>query len=94
VDIRASIGWSPFLKLKYPNLQFLAKIERCQCISTATCERTFLVQKHRNCMVITTLESVMWVAMEGPAKDFDSILMDAIVLLKNATKFWYLFINP
>lgn len=38
-------------------------------------------------MIITILESVMWVAMEGPAKDFDYILMDAIILWKNATKF-------
>jgi hypothetical protein len=44
-------------------------------------------------MITTTLESVMQVAMEGPAKDFDSILMDAIALWKNATKFWYLFTN-
>jgi hypothetical protein len=85
VGIRASIGWSPSLKLNYPNLLTLAKIERCQCISTATCERTFSVQncikqKHRNCMITITLESVMWVAMEGPTKDFDSILNDAIVL--------------
>jgi hypothetical protein len=44
-------------------------------------------------MITTTLESIKLVAMEGPAKDFDSILMDAIVLWKNATKFWYLFTN-
>jgi hypothetical protein len=44
-------------------------------------------------MITTTLESVMRVVMEGPTKDFDFILMDAIVLWKNATKFWYLVIN-
>jgi hypothetical protein len=44
-------------------------------------------------MITTILESIMQVAMEGLAKKFDSILMDAIVLLKNATKFWYLFTN-
>jgi hypothetical protein len=96
--MRASIGWSPSLKLKYPNLQTLAEIERCQCISIATCKKTFYVQNcikqnHRNCMITTTLESVMWVAIKEPAKDFDSILMDAIVFWKNATKFWYLFSN-
>jgi hypothetical protein len=85
VDIRASITWSPSLKLKYPNLLILAEIERCQCISIATCERTFFVLncikvKHQNCMITITLESVMRVAMDGPTKDFDSILMDAIVL--------------
>jgi hypothetical protein len=31
-------------------------------------------------MITNTLESVMWVAIEGPVKDLDSILMDAIVL--------------
>jgi hypothetical protein len=50
-------------------------------------------QKHRNCMIITILKSIMRVAMEGPAKDFESILMDAIVMKKNATKSWYLFTN-
>jgi hypothetical protein len=98
VGIRASIGWSPSLKLNYPNLLILAEIERCQCISISTCKKTFSVQncikqKHQNCMITTTLESVMQVAMEGPTKDFDSILMDAIVLWKATTKFWYLFIN-
>jgi hypothetical protein len=44
-------------------------------------------------MITTSLKSVMRVALEGPTKDFDSILMDAIVLWKNATKFWYLFTN-
>jgi hypothetical protein len=45
-------------------------------------------------MITTTSESDIQVAMEGSAKGFDSILMDAIFLLKNATKFWYLFTNP
>jgi hypothetical protein len=31
-------------------------------------------------MTTSTLESIMRVAMEGLAKDFDSILMDAIAL--------------
>jgi hypothetical protein len=53
-----------------------------------------IMQKHRNHMITHTLDSVMWVAMEGSAKDFESILMDAIVFWKNATKFWYLFTNP
>jgi hypothetical protein len=98
-DVWASISWSPSLKLKYPNLLTLAEIARCQCVSTATCERAFSVQncikqKHRNRMISSTLESIMRVAMEGPATDFEPILMDAIVLWKNATKFRYLFTNP
>jgi hypothetical protein len=43
-DVWASISWSPSLKLKYPNLLTLAEIARCQCVSTATCERAFSVQ--------------------------------------------------
>jgi hypothetical protein len=98
-DVWASITWSPSLRLKYPNLLILAEIARCQCVSTATCERAFSVQncikqKHRNRMISSTLESIMRVAMEGPAIDFEPILMDAIVLWKNATKFRYLFTNP
>ena len=33
-------------------------------------------------------------AIEGPILDFNSILMDAIVLWKNAIKFRILFTNP
>jgi hypothetical protein len=36
----------------------------------------------------------MCIAIEGPTLGFDDILMDAIVLWKNATKFKYLFTNP
>ena len=36
----------------------------------------------------------MRVSMEGPKKDFDAILLDAIVLWKNITKFRHLFTNP
>jgi hypothetical protein len=84
-DVWASITWSPYLKLKNPNLLILAEIARTQCDSIATCERVFYVQncikqKHRNRMSTSTLESVMRVAMEGPGKDFEFILMDAIVL--------------
>jgi hypothetical protein len=40
-DLWTSISWSPSLKLKFPNLLTLADIARCQCVSTATCERVF-----------------------------------------------------
>jgi Domain of unknown function (DUF4371)/hAT family C-terminal dimerisation region len=98
-DLWASIAWSASLKLKYPNLLTLAEIARCQCVSTATCERAFSVQngikqKFRNRMTTSNLDSVMRVAMEGSAKDFDLVLVDAITLWKNARKFRYLFTNP
>jgi hypothetical protein len=66
-DLWDSISWSLSLRLKYHNLLILAKIARCQRVSTATCERAFSVQnckqKHRNCMITSTLESVMRVAI-------------------------------
>jgi hypothetical protein len=40
------------------------------------------------------LDSIMLNAIEGPTSNFNSILMDAIVLWKNATKFRILFTNP
>jgi hypothetical protein len=57
-DLWTSISWSPSLKLKFPNLLTLADIARCQCVSTATCERAFSVQnnikqKNRNRMTTT-----------------------------------------
>ena len=36
----------------------------------------------------------MQVFVEDPEKDFDAILLDAIVLWKNSTKFRHLFTNP
>ena len=44
-------------------------------------------------MTILNLNSIMRVSMEGLEKDFDVILLDAIVLWKNTTKFRPLFTN-
>ena len=44
-ELWAFISWSPLLKLKYPNLLILSQIAECQCVSIATCERVFSVQK-------------------------------------------------
>ena len=98
-ELWASISWSLLLKLKYPNLLILSQIAKCQCVSTATCERAFSMQnsiklKNRNRMRTFHLDSIMRVSMEGPEKDFDAILLDAIVLWKNGTKFRHLFTNP
>jgi hypothetical protein len=38
-DAWTSISWSPSLKVKYSNLMILAEIAKCQCVSTATCEK-------------------------------------------------------
>ena len=50
--------------------------------------------KNWNRMTTFILDSIMQVSMEGPKKDFDAILLDAIVLWKNSTKFRHLFTNP
>ena len=90
------------MKLKFPNLLTLADIARCQCVSTATttatCERAFSVQnnikqKNRNQMTTTHLDSVMRVAIEGPTKNFELILQEAISLWKDSRKFRFLYIN-
>jgi len=54
-------------------------------MSIAKCERAFSmlngIKKHYdNYMVITHLESVMWMAIEGPTNDFEPIFVDAINL--------------
>jgi hypothetical protein len=98
-DVWTSISWSPSLKVKYSNLLILAEIAKCQCVSTATCERAFSVQntikqKLRNRMSTSNLESMMRVAIEGPDNDFDDILTSALDLWKDAAKFRYLYSNP
>ena len=44
-------------------------------------------------MTTLNLDSIMQVSMEGPKKDFDAILLDAIVLWNSSTKFRHLFTN-
>ena len=80
-------------------LLILAEIAKCQCVSTATCERAFSVQntikqKLRNRMSTSNLESMMRVAIEGPNNDFDDILTSALDLWKDVAKFRYLYSNP
>ena len=76
----------------------LAKIARCQCVSTATCERVFTVQKviktDRNHLNTKHLESIMRLALEGPKKNFDHMLVEAIELWRNSAKWRYLYSNP
>jgi hypothetical protein len=90
-DVWTSISWSPTLKVKYSNLLILVEIAKCQCVSTATCERLFSVQntikqKLRNRMSTSNLESMMRVAIEGPNNDFDDILTSALNLRKDDAK--------
>jgi hypothetical protein len=44
-------------------------------------------------MTTKNLESIMHVGLEGPTKDFEPILLSAIVLWKNAIKLRNLFKN-
>jgi hypothetical protein len=93
------ITWNPTLQLKYENLLMLAEIARVQCISTATCERAFSIQniiknKFRNKLGTKNLDSLLRIALEGPTEGADVVLIEAVALWKNSTKFRYLFSNP
>ncbi len=43
-DLWAMVTWNTALQVKYANILVLADIARCQCVSTATCERAFSIQ--------------------------------------------------
>ena len=45
-------------------------------------------------MITSNLDSAMQLALEGPDKDYDNIIEEAIVLWKNSSKFRHLFTNP
>ncbi len=45
-------------------------------------------------MTTSNLDSVMWLALEGPDKDYNNIIEEAIVLWKNSSKFRHLYANP
>ena len=98
-DLWGMITWNPTLQLKYENLLVLAEIARVQCISTATCERAFSIQniiksKFRNKIGTKNLDSLLRIALEGPKEGAKGILIEAVALWKNSTKFRYLFSNP
>jgi hypothetical protein len=98
-DVWSMITWNHTLNVKYENLLVLAEIARVQCISTASCERVFLVQnciktKQKNRMLTKNLESVLRVVLEGPIEDYFDIINEAIGIWKNNTKFRYLFSHP
>lgn len=98
-DLWSMISWNSSLQVKYSNLLILAEIASVQCVSTASCERAFSVQnciksKFRNRLKTQHLECVMRIALEGPQEGCDSLLLDAIGLWKNTTKFRYLYSDP
>ena len=69
--------------MKYENLLVLAEIGKVQCISTVSCEITFLVQnciktKQQNKMMTSNLESVLRIALEGPIEDCHKIINKVI----------------
>ena len=87
-DVWSMITWNGPLQKSYANLLQLAEIARCQCSSTATCERAFSVQnvintRHRNHLYTKHLESIMRLALEGPKENFDHMLVEAIELWRN-----------
>ena len=98
-DVWSMIIWNEPLQKSYANLLQLAEIARCQCISTATCERAFSVQnaikiRHRNHLNTKHLESIMRLALEGSKENFDHMLVEAIELWRNSAKWRYLYSNP
>ena len=91
-DVWCMINWKQSLHGKYENLRIFADIARVQCDSTAQCERAFSVQnciktKTRNKLDTNHLECIMRVAMEDVRNDLDNVLMEAITLWRNSTKF-------
>ena len=90
-DLWAMITWNFALQVKYANILILANIARCECLSTATCERVFLVQnviktKLRNRLNTRQLKNVLRVAIEGQSNDFHHILVATIELWRNCAK--------
>ena len=98
-DVWSMISWNQLLRGKYENLRILADIARVQCVSTAQCERAFSIQnciktKTRNKLDTKHLECIMRVSMEDLCDDLDNVLMEAIALWRNSTKFRWLFSHP
>ena len=85
--------------MKYANILLLAKITRCQCVRTTTCEKAFSIQnviktKQRNRLGTKHLDDVLRVALEGPKDDYDYILVKAMELWRNSAKWRYLYSPP
>ena len=98
-ELCTMVSWNPTLQLKYSNLLAFANIARVQCVSTAQCERACSVQnciktKFCNRLQTKSLDSVIRLALEGPAGDATHVLMEAATLWKNSSKFRFLFSNP
>ena len=95
-DVWSMISWNQSLRGKYENLRILARV---QCVSTAQCERAFSIEnriktKTRNKLDTKHLECIMRVSMEDLCDDLDNVLMEAIALWRNSTKFKWLFSHP
>jgi len=98
-DLWAMVTWNEPLQVKYANILLLAEIARCQCVSTATCERAFSIQnviktKQRNRLGTKHLDAVLRVALEGPQDDYDYILVEAMELWRNSAQWRYLYSHP
>jgi len=71
-DLWAMVTWNEPLQVKYANILLLAEIARCQCVSTATCERVFSIQnviktKYRNRLGTKHLEGCCFEGCFGRA---------------------------
>ena len=94
----SKISWNQSLHGKYKNLCILADIARVQCVSTVQCDRAFSSQnciksKTHNKLDTKHLECIMRVSMEDLCDDLDNVLMEAIALWRNSTKFRWLLLH-
>jgi hypothetical protein len=93
------ITWNHALQARYPNLLILAELAHVQCVSTATCERAFSVQKLiktkvRNRLGSKNLDAMLRIALEGPDEEVDDIIGDTIPLWKKDSTYRFLYVNP
>ena len=56
--------------------------------------KTLIKSKFRNKLGTKNLDSLLRIALEGPKEGAEGILIEAVTLWKNSTKFRYLFSNP
>ena len=89
-DLWAMKTWNKFYQETYCDILQLAKIPRCQCISTTTFERALcIILLNPNTIMIweqNTLGSVLRVMFDVPTRNIDHILVEAIELWGNPTK--------
>ena len=71
------------------------KLLVCNVLAQLHVKEPFLIKsKFRNKLGTKNLDSLLRIALEGPKEGAKGILIEAVALWKNSTKFRYLFSNP